>query len=132
MPYQKRKSSEVVGVLILIGFLLMLAGCGGGHPAFPLQTRERRRRSRKRRSLNPSRRKPGVATKVEPNMPTIRRKSRSLQTIYSVNSNQDRRKGSAADTVAAIRSQPIEIGGIIAAREGNVALVEDSAGKGFS
>ena len=35
MPHKRRKRCEVVGGLILIGFLLVLTGCGGETPIAP-------------------------------------------------------------------------------------------------
>ena len=133
MPYQKRKSSEVVGVLILIGFLLMLAGCGGGTPSVPAPAKGKAAPVEKKAVVEPKPgEKPGVATKAEPEYAyNPAGKPDPFKPFIQLTPTKAGVKGVPLTPLQRYETNQLKLVAIIAAREGNVALVEDSAGKGY-
>jgi len=133
MPYQRRKSSEVVGVLILIGFLLMLAGCGGGTPAVPVPAKGKAAPVEKKAVVAPKpAEKTEVAKKEEPEYTyNPAGKPDPFKPFIQVTPTKAGAKGVPLTPLQRYEINQLKLVAIIAAREGNVALVEDSAGKGY-
>jgi type IV pilus assembly protein PilP len=133
MPYQKRRSSEVVGVLILIGFLLMLAGCGGGTPTVPAPAKGKAAPVEKKVVVEPKpREKLEVAKKEEPEYTyNPAGKPDPFKPFIQLTPTKAGAKGVPLTPLQRYETNQLKLVAIIAAREGNVALVEDSAGKGY-
>jgi type IV pilus assembly protein PilP len=140
MPYKRRKSSEVVRGLILIGFLLMLTGCGGGAPSAPVPAQGKAAPVEKKAVVAPkpaqkpelAAEKPGVAKKEEPEFTyDPAGKPDPFKPFIQLTLTKTGAKGVPLTPLQRYETSQLKLVAIIAAREGNVALVEDSAGKGY-
>jgi type IV pilus assembly protein PilP len=133
MPYQRRKSSEVVGVLILIGFLLMLAGCGGGTPTAPAPAKGKAVPVEKKVVVEPKAgEKLEVAKKGEPEYTyNPAGKPDPFKPFIQLTPIKAGARGVPLTPLQRYETNQLKLVAIISAREGNVALVEDSAGKGY-
>ena len=132
MPYQ-RKTSEVGGGLILIGFLLMLTGCGGGTADAPVAaTGKAAPVAKKAVALPKPAAKPEVAKKEEPEYTyNPAGKPDPFKPFIQLTLTKAGAKGVPLTPLQRYETTQLKLVAIIASREGNVALVEDSAGKGY-
>jgi type IV pilus assembly protein PilP len=132
MPYKRRRSSEVVGGLILIGFLLMLAACGGT-PSAPVPAKGKAAPVENKAAVAPKpAEKPEVAKKEEPEFTyNPAGKPDPFKPFIQLTPTKVGAKGVPLTPLQRYETTQLKLVAIIATREGNVAMVEDSAGKGF-
>ena len=132
MPY-KRRSSEVVGGLVLIGFLLMLTGCGGGTPSAPVPAKGKAAPVEKKAAAVPKPAEKQEAAKQQEPEYTYNPagKPDPFKPFIQLTSAKVGAKGIPLTPLQRYETTQLKLVAIIAAREGNVALVEDSAGKGY-
>lgn len=133
MPYPRRKTSEVVGGLMLIAFLLMLAGCGGGTPTAPVPAKGKAAPVEKKAvvTAKPTE-KPEAAKKEEPEYTyNSAGKPDPFRPFIQLTPTKGGAKSVPLTPLERYEISQLKLVAIIAARDGNVALVEDSAGKGY-
>jgi len=132
MPYQ-RKTSEVVGGLILIGFLLMLTGCGGETPIAPAPAKGKAAPVEKKAAVAPQPAEKPEAAKKEEREYTYNPagKPDPFKPFIQLTLSKAGAKGVPLTPLQRYETTQLKLVAIIASREGNVALVEDSAGKGY-
>ncbi len=132
----QRRSRKVVGGL-LIGFLLILTGCGGGTPSAPAPAKGKAAPVEKKAVAVP---KPAekpeaakeVAKKEEPEYTyNPAGKPDPFKPFIQLTPTKVGAKGVPLTPLQRYETTQLKLVAIIAAREGNVALVEDSAGKGY-
>ena len=133
MPNQRRISSKVVGGLILIGFLLILTACGGGTPSAPVAAKGKAAPVEKKAVVPPKpAEKPEAAKKEEPEYAyNPAGKPDPFKPFIQFTATKAGAKGVPLTPLQRYETSQLKLVAIIAAREGNVALVEDSAGKGY-
>jgi len=132
MPY-KRRRCEVVAGLILVGFLLMLTGCGGGTPSAPVPAKPKAAPVEKKAVVAPKpAEKPEVAKKEEPEFTyNPAGKPDPFKPFIQLTPTKLGAKGVPLTPLQRYETSQLKLVAIIAVRDGNVAMVEDSAGKGF-
>jgi len=132
MPY-KRRRCEVVAGLILVGFLLMLTGCGGGTPSAPVPAKPKAAPVEKKAVVAPKpAEKSEVAKKEEPEFTyNPAGKPDPFKPFIQLTPTKLGAKGVPLTPLQRYETSQLKLVAIIAVRDGNVAMVEDSAGKGF-
>jgi len=133
MPHKRGKRCEVVGGLILIGFLLMLTGCGGETPIAPAPAKGKAAPVEKKAAVAPQpAEKPEAAKKEEREYAyNPAGKPDPFKPFIQLTPTKVGAKGVPLTPLQRYETSQLKLVAIIAAREGNVALVEDSAGKGY-
>jgi len=133
MPHKRRKRCEVVGGLILIGFLLVLTGCGEETPIAPAPAKGKAAPVEKKAVVAPKpAEKPETAKKEEREYTyNPAGKPDPFKPFIQLTPTKVGAKGVPLTPLQRYETSQLKLVAIIAAREGNVALVEDSAGKGY-
>ena len=132
MRYPKNKSSEVVGVLILTGFPPR-SPVVEGTPSVPAPGKGKAAPVEKKVVVEPKPgEKPEVATKAEPEYTyNPAGKPDPFKPFIQLTLTKTGVKGVPLTPLQRYETNQLKLVAIIAAREGNVALVEDAAGKGY-
>jgi len=130
--YPNPRRSRFIFCLVLTAFLFLIAGCGGGTPTAPIPAKGKGVPAEKKAEATKEEEKKALAPKEEPEYTyNPVGKSDPFKPFIQLTQVKGASRGVPLTPLQRYEVSQLKLVAIIAMPEGNVALVEDSAGKGF-